>query len=561
MAHHSRRGLAAAVIVLCLAATLGAEIPSGYYDKASGLADARLKTALHEIINPHRRVSSYSALPEYFRKTDVRPGTEFWWDMYSSMDVPVNITFGRYMNREHSFPKSWWGGSDKVAAYTDLFHLYPAEAKANQAKSNYPLGVVDGTPRFDNDVVRVGTGLQSGGASQVFEPADEYKGDFARTYFYVVTCYQDYTWARNNMWMLLDGDYPTLKPWAVDLLLAWHRADPVSEKEKNRNEAVYEIQSNRNPFIDYPELAEYIWGDRVGETFIPGEEPVPGGNPTLEFPAAGASVEFGRVAEGHEAVRNEFFRGTALTGMLELSVTGNDKSSFILGQTTLGADAVCSASGVYLPITYAPTGTGRHEALLVIQDGGLEGSVAIPLRGECVETPELLAPEALDAEDVGPDGYTAVWNQPSGGSAVDYWNLYVTSWRADGSSSTRTVMAESSPMRVEADSLSVAESYYVTACSLGCESAPSNSVSVDLRAASLDRPTAGNPLRIETVGSAEVIVRCGTTIESLRVVDPLGRVVAVFSKVETGTTIRVPGPGIYLFVARGSLSPIRVAVQ
>ncbi len=102
-------------------------------------------------------------------------------------------------------------------------------------------------------------------AKLVFEPADEYKGDFARTYFYVVTAYQNLSW--KYTYMVADGDYPSLQPWAIEMLLKWHRDDPVSEKELKRNEVVYSIQTNRNPFIDYPELAEYIWGRPYGPDF------------------------------------------------------------------------------------------------------------------------------------------------------------------------------------------------------------------------------------------------------------------------------------------------------
>jgi len=61
--------------------------------------------------------------------------------------------------------------------------------------------------------------------------------------------------------MLQNNTYPTLKPYAVDLLIKWHRDDPVSEKEINRNNEVYRVQGNRNPFVDFPELAEHIWGN------------------------------------------------------------------------------------------------------------------------------------------------------------------------------------------------------------------------------------------------------------------------------------------------------------
>ena len=92
-----------------------------------------------------------------------------------------------------------------------------------------------------------------------FEPADEFKGDFARSYFYISTIYEDYY----QLWqspMLNNNTYPVWKPWALDLLLKWHRQDPVSPKELARIEAVYNIQGNRNPYIDYPNLVENIWG-------------------------------------------------------------------------------------------------------------------------------------------------------------------------------------------------------------------------------------------------------------------------------------------------------------
>lgn len=240
--------------------TVNAEIPTGYYTGLNGKATSELKTALCNIIYDHTQVSSYSALPSYFQKTDVRPNGTEWWEMYSNETFSYPSFTG--MNREHCVPKSWWGGTTSIPAYTDLNHLYPSEMNANSAKSNYPLGEVSGTPTFDNGVSKVGYAVtgQGGGASRVFEPADEYKGDFARTYFYMATCYQNLTW--KYTYMMQTGTYPTLNTWAIDLLLRWHREDPVSQKETDRNDVVYSFQNNRNPFIDYPELAEYIWGNK-----------------------------------------------------------------------------------------------------------------------------------------------------------------------------------------------------------------------------------------------------------------------------------------------------------
>ena len=185
-----------------VAAEAMADVPANYYRAASGKSGAELKTALHNIIYNHTEISSYQALPDYFRRTDVYPPQDErygqWWDMYSDIPLYTNTFWG--LNREHAFPKSWWGGSTATPAYIDLYHLYPPEQAANMAKSNYPLGEVL-NPSFDNGITRVGTAIlgQGGGAKAVFEPDDEYKGDFARTYFYMATCYQNLTWKYTYM--------------------------------------------------------------------------------------------------------------------------------------------------------------------------------------------------------------------------------------------------------------------------------------------------------------------------------------------------------------------------
>ncbi len=552
-------GRLSGLIVFCLAVLqAAAAVPDGYYDAARGLATDRLKTALHEIIYPHTKVT-YSKLPNYFKETDVRPATNFWWDMYSNLEVPTNITFGTYMNREHSFPKSWWGGKEDVGAYTDLFHLYPAEAKANQAKSNWPLGIVKGTPTFDNTVCLVGRGVESGGADKVFEPADEYKGDFARSYFYVVTAYQNLTWAANYQWMVADGAYPTLRPWAIELLLEWHRADPVSEKELTRNEAVYAIQGNRNPFIDYPDLAEYIWGNLMGQTFIPGEAPAPGEDPALESPAPGSTLDFGRVALGRSVSRPILFRGRDLAGSLEFTIVGPGAQAFAIEQPTLSAEAASSPSGVYLTMTFTPSAIGEHEASLIIQDGGLDGSIVVGLRGEGAAVPELQAPVALPAERLGDYLYTALWEQP-GDEPVDYWNVAVTSFRPDGETITRIIPAETTSLTIDADPLARYETYSVTACALGCESAPSNTITVatgGIIAPAAD--AAPDPLDIVTDGH-DIIVRApGASI--IRVFDSMGRLIDVVSRPAGPVTITLPAPGIYILSTDLSSSHRRIIVR
>ena len=258
---------------ILLAINVYAAIPSGYYDSAEGKKSGELKTAMHEIIRPHTRIS-YGAGGTWvvFRNSDVRSDGSIW-DMYSDV-VRYFPSSGSHseMHIEHSVPKSWWGetGSGNsnfvYEASFDLHHLVPSDASANTSKSNFVLGVVE-TPSFDNGVSKVGKAMVDGVSRSVFEPHDDYKGDFARMYMYVFTCYQDYTWTSNGVYMLNNNQFPTLNTYSKNLLMQWHRQDPVSEKERNRNEAVFSAQKNRNPFIDFPHLAEYLWGEKVGSAF------------------------------------------------------------------------------------------------------------------------------------------------------------------------------------------------------------------------------------------------------------------------------------------------------
>ena len=262
-----------------------AGIPPGYYDSVAGKSGAELKTAIHYIIKPHKRID-YGAKGTWvvFRTSDVRSDGSIW-DMYSNVvrHFPESGSHPE-MHIEHSVPKSWWGDKSpfKYEASYDLHHLVPSDASTNMSKSNRVLGEVDeglkGAVR-DNGVSKTGKAKVKNKVYPVFEPHDEYKGDFARMYMYVATCYQDYTWVSNGVDMFNSEPYPTLNEYSVELLMRWHRQDPVSAKEMDRNEAVYLVQDNRNPFIDFPLLAEYLWGDSIGCAFALGvaekfEEPV-----------------------------------------------------------------------------------------------------------------------------------------------------------------------------------------------------------------------------------------------------------------------------------------------
>lgn len=257
-----------------------ASYPEGYYDSLNGKCGVALMEAVKKVAQDHKKITYNEGTWQAFRSTDVRVvnGVECWWDMYSSDNVKVSSGHPG-MNIEHSVANSWWDGT-KNDAYCDIVHLNPSNSTANNRKGNYPLGEIEDVT-WDNGVTFVGSPVagQGGGADHVYEPCDEYKGDFARVFMYMFTIYKDMKWGTRFTWM-----YDTSKPlmfrdWARDLLLKWHAADQVSDKELKRNDGIYKEQHNRNPFIDLPALADHIWGNKANEPFKVDENYVPDPNP------------------------------------------------------------------------------------------------------------------------------------------------------------------------------------------------------------------------------------------------------------------------------------------
>lgn len=264
------RALGMAVYFLLFADVVRSQ-PAGYYDTAAGLTGTQLQQALHDIIDNHT-VSTYTDLWTHFQSTDKRSDGKVW-DMYS--DIPSGTPVYSYIfvtnqcgnydsegdcyNREHSFPKSWFGDNETIPAYTDLFHLYPTDGYVNNRRGNYPYGTTSAATWTSTNGSRLGTCSYPGYTGTVFEPVNAYKGDFARTYFYMAVRYygEDDLWPGSEM---VTGSQ--LKPWALKMLMEWDQADPVSQKETDRNNAVYLIQGNRNPFIDNTSYVNLIWGSQ-----------------------------------------------------------------------------------------------------------------------------------------------------------------------------------------------------------------------------------------------------------------------------------------------------------
>lgn len=259
--------------IFCIGFTFSAfgEIPATYYKDAVGKKDKALKTALSGILSNSGTIS-YNGLWTAYGTTDTKNNKIL--DMYSSISsfVYKNDQCGSYSvegdcyNREHSVPKSWF--NDATPMYSDIWHLYPTDGKINGMRSNFPFGEVGNiSSQSSGGFSKLGSCKTPGFSGTVFEPNDEYKGDFARAYFYMATRYE----SRISNWGgIFISTYPNIVKWQLDMLIRWAKMDPVSDKEIQRNEAVYKTaQRNRNPFIDYPVLVDLIFGDRQGDVFDP----------------------------------------------------------------------------------------------------------------------------------------------------------------------------------------------------------------------------------------------------------------------------------------------------
>ena len=243
-----------------------AQPPPGYYDPAAGLTGPALRQALHDIIDNHT-VLANSSLWAAFETTDDRIDG-YVWDIYSDIPggtAPYLYTFGTDQcgtynseadcyNREHSFPQSWFGSGPPMD--TDLHHIYPTDAWVNQKRGNLPYGKVGVADFISMNGTKTGANIWPGYGGVVCEPINDFKGDLARSYFYMLTRYAPEAggWTTD---MLTAGNFT---PWAEALLLQWHADDPVSTKEVDRNNAVYALQGNRNPYIDDPQWVASIWG-------------------------------------------------------------------------------------------------------------------------------------------------------------------------------------------------------------------------------------------------------------------------------------------------------------
>jgi endonuclease I len=280
-----------------------------YYDAAVGLSCQALKTSLKNIISTGFNNLSYTpGIWNIYYYSDKRlndAGTAtIVWDMYSDNPTgaePYTYTLGTNQcgsytaeggcyNREHSTPQSWFNSLSPMVS--DAHHIFATDGKVNATRSNYPYGEVSSATSTSLNGSKLGTGTTNFGYTGiVFEPRNEYKGDFARACLYMATRYEDEIISQNwsalgtaNAVFLSTTDQANATTrrlqiydaWYLQLLIKWHNQDPVSQKEIDRNNAIYNQQvannsagtlvkqNNRNPFVDHPEYVVAIWGTGNG---------------------------------------------------------------------------------------------------------------------------------------------------------------------------------------------------------------------------------------------------------------------------------------------------------
>jgi endonuclease I len=368
-----------AQISLAASVTAPADIPA-YWASVDGKSGATLWSAVSAATGKNFKSIGYNGLYSAYLKTDVYPADSVGkagkiWDMYGECVFASTNTCGNYngvcdcYNREHSIPQSWWGGGTGGIG-NDIFHVLPTDGKINGVRSNYEYGEVNGGTNWrgnkygsagswstDKKTIASSAGETVNGSGNVFEPKPQYKGDWARGIMGTIVKWQQSNLTTGNNFFsgtyTASGYYGLTKK-AVVLLMKWHREDPVSQKEIDRNNGIQATQGNRNPFIDYPYLAEYIWGEHAGETIdmdllMPSTDPdfVPGvsdGSRTYVPPVPGAMYGVTWSANG------EVLSVDSIAEEAKISVLPSDPTS-------------CSKeSSVFMGWTEAPISGTKDEA-------------------------------------------------------------------------------------------------------------------------------------------------------------------------------------------------------
>ena len=244
---------------------------ASYYSSADTSSAANLFNSLVSI-ESSAKVSSYANLWEIYKTAYVKSDGKMK-DYYSNATsfTPGTSQCGNYSgeggcyNREHSIPKSWWGGATTNQG-ADPFIVVPTDGYVNNKRSNYGFGEVSSATYTSKSGCKLGTGTYGGTkTATVFEPFDSVKGDYARIVFYARVRWKDVKMTTGDGSKYFTGSNSTnygLTTEAIALFTKWSNLDPVDDWEMSVNDKIHASSTygNRNPFIDHPEWANIIWG-------------------------------------------------------------------------------------------------------------------------------------------------------------------------------------------------------------------------------------------------------------------------------------------------------------
>ncbi len=255
-----RSGIRNILAIFCFLTLLQqiAAQPLGYYNGTESKSGNELKKALNEIISHHVDFS-YSFSRNIINYSDAdpsNPNNVILFYSQVSRDASQYGTGGDYINREHVWAKSHGGFTDIRPMYTDVHNLRPADASVNEDRSNKDFDNVQPNGIQDSEATACWY------SDSAWEPGPLTKGQVARILFYMDTRYEG-----DNKEMdlkLVDklNTYPLPEHGKLSTLLEWNRQYPPSDFERRRNERIFQIQQNRNPFIDHPEFADLIWNSK-----------------------------------------------------------------------------------------------------------------------------------------------------------------------------------------------------------------------------------------------------------------------------------------------------------
>nr|MDE6295687.1 endonuclease [Muribaculaceae bacterium] len=349
------------------------------------------------------------------------------------------------------------------------------------------------------------------------------------------------------------------------MLLRWSRQDPVSQKEILRNDAVEKSQGNRNPFVDFPELAEYIWGTRTREVFHIADQdgsqtPPITGPAEITLPVNNETLDFGQVAVTATGTSWLVIKGKNLTSPLSVRIGGTDKEAFTLSTSSIPASNINMTGEYMLTILYTPCDTGTHTATLSLYDGGLNGSIRINLRGEGCPVPTLSPLVATAATDINDRSYIAHWNAAP--EVVDFYIVTRTRF-TPGDEETDDLEADTNSLLIEGRDPAVMETYYVRSSRLGYLSEASNTITVQatgINNLSDDTDT----VIIAPVDEGFVVLASehssGYDTGRIIIYDTTGAVTAIIDRPARGEVITLPA-GMYIVTGSNVRYPRKIIVR